>query len=124
MVRWTSVTVLASIVASGLLSGSAGARSRPSHHPVVPAALVETSPSLAPFQHVRFCLRYPADCSSNPTDQERIDLTVENSELLDRTVRREIHPRLSLKCLVKQNVLSNSLNRCSLLQSDLDRSKH
>jgi predicted transglutaminase-like cysteine proteinase len=90
MGRWTSVTVLASIVASGLLSGSAGARSRPSRHPVVPAALVETSPSLAPFQHVRFCLRYPADCSSNPTEQERIDLTVEISELLDR-VNRDVN---------------------------------
>jgi predicted transglutaminase-like cysteine proteinase len=87
MTRWTSVTLLSSIVASGLLSGNAGASGRPSHNPVVPAALVETSPSLAPFQHVRFCLRYPADCRSNPTEEERIDLTGENAELLDRVNR-------------------------------------
>jgi predicted transglutaminase-like cysteine proteinase len=39
---------------------------------------------LAPFQHVRFCLRYPDDCSSNLTEDERIVLTGENSEMLDR----------------------------------------
>jgi predicted transglutaminase-like cysteine proteinase len=53
----------------------------------VPAALVETSPSLAPFQHVRFCLRYPADCRSNQTEDERIDLTPETSDLLERINR-------------------------------------
>jgi predicted transglutaminase-like cysteine proteinase len=90
MTRLTSVTLLFSIVAGGLLSGGAGARSRPSHNPAVPASLVETSPSLAPFQHVRFCLRYPADCRSNPTENERIELTGENSELLDR-VNRDVN---------------------------------
>jgi predicted transglutaminase-like cysteine proteinase len=87
MTRLTSVTLLFSIVAGGLLPGSAGARSRPPHDPAVPASLVETSPSLAPFQHVRFCLHYPADCRSNLTEAERIDLTVEDSELLDRVNR-------------------------------------
>jgi len=94
MARWTSVTVLSSIVAGGLLSGSAGARSRPSHIPVVPVSLVETSPSLAPFQHVRFCLRYPADCRSNPTENERIDLTDENAELLDG-VNRDVNAAIA-----------------------------
>jgi predicted transglutaminase-like cysteine proteinase len=94
MARWISVTVLASVVTSGLLSGSAGARSRPSHTPAGPATLVETSPSLAPFQHVRFCLRYPADCRSNPTEQERIDLTDENSQLLDR-VNRDVNAAIA-----------------------------
>lgn len=84
MTRLTSVTLLFSIVASGLLLGGAAARGRPPHDSAVPASLVETSPSLAPFQHVRFCLRYPDDCSSNLTEDERIVLTGENSELLDR----------------------------------------
>jgi hypothetical protein len=75
MTRLTSVTVLFSIVASGLLSGGAGAKTRPSHNPAVPASLVETTLSLAPFQHVRFCLRYPADCRSNLMEDERIELT-------------------------------------------------
>jgi hypothetical protein len=29
--------------------------------------IVDASPTLAPFQHVRFCLRYPSDCKSDPT---------------------------------------------------------
>jgi len=84
--RSTSVTLLLAMVV-GLLPGGAGARSRPPHEPLVPAVLVETSFSLAPFQHVRFCLRYPADCQSNPSEAERIELTDENSALLDRVNR-------------------------------------
>ena len=42
------------------------------------------------FQHVRFCLRYPADCRSNLPEDERIELTGENSELLDR-VNRDVN---------------------------------
>jgi predicted transglutaminase-like cysteine proteinase len=86
--RLTSVTLLFSIVAGGLVSDDAAARSRPPRDPAVPASLVETSPSLAPFQHVRFCLRYPDDCRSNLAEDERIDLTSEHSELLDRVNRR------------------------------------
>jgi predicted transglutaminase-like cysteine proteinase len=85
--RSTSAMVLVAIVASGMLPGGAGARSRPPHEALVPTSLVATSSSLAPFQHVRFCIRYPADCRSNPTEAERIDLTDENSALLDRVNR-------------------------------------
>ena len=46
--------------------------------------IVEASPTLAPFQHVRFCLRYPSDCKSNPTENERIDLDAQTTELLKR----------------------------------------
>jgi len=88
MTRLSSVTLLFSIVASGLVSGDASARSRPLRDPAVPVALVETSPSLAPFQHVRFCLRYPDDCRSNLGEDDRIDLTSERSELLDGVNRR------------------------------------
>lgn len=87
MTRLCSVTLLFSIVAAALFSGGAAARSGPPRNAPGPASLVETSPSLAPFQHVRFCLRYPADCKSNQTEDERIDLTPENSELLERVNR-------------------------------------
>ena len=80
------MTLLLAMVV-GLLPGDAGARSRPPLDPLLPASLVETSFSLAPFQHVRFCLRYPADCRSNPSEAERIELTDENSALLDRVNR-------------------------------------
>jgi predicted transglutaminase-like cysteine proteinase len=90
MTRLTSVTLLLSILASGLPSSGAAARNRPPHDSAAPATLVETSPSLAPFQHVRFCLRYPADCSSNRMEDERIDLTADNSDLLAR-VNRDVN---------------------------------
>jgi predicted transglutaminase-like cysteine proteinase len=41
------------------------------------------SPTLAPFQHVRFVFA-PSDCKSDPTENERIDLNAETSELLKR----------------------------------------
>jgi predicted transglutaminase-like cysteine proteinase len=87
MARLTPGTLLISVVSSGLLLGGAHARSRPVHDTAAPASLVETSPSLAPFQHVRFCLRYPADCRSDSTEDEHIDLTDGNSELLGRVNR-------------------------------------
>ncbi len=59
--------------------------------------IVDASPTLAPFQHVRFCLRYPSDCKSNPAENERIDLSAETSELLKRVnhdVNLSIEPML------------------------------
>lgn len=46
--------------------------------------ILNASPTLAPLQHVRFCLRYPSDCKSDPAQDERIDLTTETWELLKR----------------------------------------
>jgi predicted transglutaminase-like cysteine proteinase len=60
-------------------------------------AIVEGAPTLAPFQHVRFCLKYPADCTSSPADLERIELKVETLELLRRvnnSVNIAIAPKL------------------------------
>jgi predicted transglutaminase-like cysteine proteinase len=67
-----------------LTAGSADARNRsvPESNSLTP--IVEASPTLAPFQHVRFCLRYPSDCKSNPTENERIDLDAQTTELLKR----------------------------------------
>ena len=65
-----------------LCSGSVHARNRtlPDLNSLTP--IVEGSPTLAPFQHVRFCLRYPSDCKSDSTESERIDLNAETVELL------------------------------------------
>lgn len=87
MVRCTSTTLLFSILAAGLLSGNADARSRLPANPNTPAPIAEASPTLAPFQHVRFCLHYPSECKSDPTENKRIELTAENSELLNRVNR-------------------------------------
>jgi len=88
MTRQMLVMLLLSVVACGQFPIGASAASGPLHDPAAVASLVEGPPSLAPFQHVRFCLRYPNDCKSNPTENEQIDLTDENSALLDRINRR------------------------------------
>src|SRR5216683_3970476 len=73
------VTMLGLLIAS--VATSAHARDQ---QDIPPPPIMEASPALAPFQHVRFCLRYPADCKSDPTETDRIELTAENSELLKR----------------------------------------
>jgi len=65
-------------------AGNADARSRSPQDSKPSTSIVDGSPTLAPFQHVRFCLRYPSDCKSNPTEIERIDLNAETSDLLKR----------------------------------------
>src|SRR5580692_733401 len=52
--------------------------------------ILEALPILAPFQHVRFCLHYPADCKSDPKESERIALNDETSQLLER-VNRDVN---------------------------------
>jgi len=63
---------------------SADARNRPLPDSNSLTPIVEASPTLAPFQHVRFCLRYPSDCKTSPTENERIDLDAQTTELLKR----------------------------------------
>lgn len=76
------------IAGATLLSGPADAGNRPQHDTNSSATLIaEASPTLAPFQHVRFCLRYPSECKLDATEIERIDLTPENSALLERVNR-------------------------------------
>ena len=69
---------------AALSAGSVDARNRPLPDSNSLTPIVEASPTLAPFQHVRFCLRYPSDCKSNPTENERIDLDAQTTELLKR----------------------------------------
>jgi predicted transglutaminase-like cysteine proteinase len=69
----------------GALSvGSADARSRSPQDLSLLTPIVNAAPTLTPFQHVRFCLRYPSDCKSNPAENDHIDLDAETSELLKR----------------------------------------
>jgi predicted transglutaminase-like cysteine proteinase len=69
----------------GALSvGSADARSRSPRDLSLLTPIVNAAPTLTPFQHVRFCLRYPSDCKSNPAENDHIDLDAETSELLKR----------------------------------------
>jgi predicted transglutaminase-like cysteine proteinase len=59
--------------------------------------IIESSPTLAPFQHVRFCLRYPADCRSSSDQANRVELNAQTMQLLDRVnrdVNLSITPRI------------------------------
>jgi len=89
--------MLLAILAGAITAGSADARSRSPQDSNLLTPIVDASPTLAPFQHVRFCLRYPSDCKSNPAENDRIDLSADTSELLNRvnhSVNLSIAPML------------------------------
>jgi predicted transglutaminase-like cysteine proteinase len=81
LLLWISLVTVFSV-------GNADARIRTPFDASAQTPIVESSPTLAPFQHVRFCLRYPGDCQSNSADSERIDLNVQTLELLKRVNRK------------------------------------
>jgi predicted transglutaminase-like cysteine proteinase len=82
MARPVSFFFLSVVFGTASIADEANARNR--QDTSSPPPIIETAPALAPFQHVRFCLRYPADCKSNPMEVDRIELNAENSELLKR----------------------------------------
>jgi len=79
-----SALILGVLIVS--FAGSADARNRQE----TLSPIMEASPALAPFQHVRFCLRYPSECKSNPAESDRIDLNANNEDLLKR-VNRDVN---------------------------------
>jgi len=83
-----SSLVLLAALAIVLPHGGAGARTRIPFKASMLTPVVESGPTLAPFQHIRFCLQYPDDCRSNSAENERIDLTSGNLELLKRINHR------------------------------------
>jgi hypothetical protein len=91
------------VFAGALSVGSADARSRSLQDSGLLTPIMDASPTLAPFQHVRFCLRYPTDCKSDPAENQRIDLNAETLELLKRVNHRVNmfrHPRAMVRILV------------------------
>ncbi len=87
MARSASAISLSSI-ALLILLGPAQGRSLIDSSVVMPIA--EASPTLSPFQHVRFCLRYPTDCKSDPVGTTTIELTAETLETMQR-VNRDVN---------------------------------
>ena len=85
------------IFAVAVCAGSAGARNRSAQDPNISTPIADASPTLAPFQHVRFCLRYPSDCKSNPMENERIELnaqTLDSLKRVNQSVNASIIPEL------------------------------
>jgi predicted transglutaminase-like cysteine proteinase len=94
MTRCSQPTLFA-IIAGIIILGGSEAHSGSTQNSTLLVSITEASPTLAPFQHVRFCLRYPSDCGSNPTADEQVELTTETSELLKRvnySVNKSIAP--------------------------------
>jgi predicted transglutaminase-like cysteine proteinase len=56
----------------------------------VATPISESSPTLSPFQHVRFCMRYPTDCKSDPAGSMTVELTAETLETMQR-VNRDVN---------------------------------
>lgn len=55
------------------------------------------APVLAPFQHIRFCLRYPQECSANEIGSDVLAHSKQAIDLLDRVnsdVNASIAPRM------------------------------
>jgi len=73
MARCAQAISLFIVAASALLAGGADARSRLSQDISRPMPIVASSPTLAPFQHVRFCLHYPAECKSEARGLDRVE---------------------------------------------------
>jgi predicted transglutaminase-like cysteine proteinase len=92
-----SALLISVLAASGLAATAANARDHSIQESMAPAAITEGAPTLAPFQHVRFCLRFPSECKSDSAGEERIGLRPETAQLLDRVnraVNTEIAPTL------------------------------
>jgi predicted transglutaminase-like cysteine proteinase len=97
-----SSLVLLAALAIVLPHGGAGARTRIPFKASTP--VVESGPTLAPFQHIRFCLQYPDDCRSNSAASERIDLTSQSLELLKR-----VNHRVNVSIVSKSKAYGSSL---------------
>ena len=79
-----------SLSSIALLMALAPAQGRSLIETSVAMPIAEASPTLSPFQHVRFCLRYPADCKSDPTQTTTVELTAETLETMQR-VNRDVN---------------------------------
>jgi predicted transglutaminase-like cysteine proteinase len=93
MVRRSVSFILFATATAVLCSGTASAGPKSSTTSVW-TPITEAAPTLAPFQHVRFCLRYPSDCKSDSSQADRIDLNTENLDLLVR-VNRGVNAAIS-----------------------------
>jgi predicted transglutaminase-like cysteine proteinase len=91
---WRFIITMAGF--SAYLTGNADARSPAPPEPRASLSIVETTPTLAPFQHVRFCLRYPADCTASSGQTGRIKLDRPTMELLKR-VNRDVNLSIAPK---------------------------
>ena len=88
------LTVIA-LLAAGVLASSAGEAAG-----IYPAGLETTpsiqasTPTLAPFQHIRFCIRHPLDCRTDLAAPDSVELTPGLFELMD-SINREVNAAIT-----------------------------
>ena len=99
-----SSLILLAAFAIVLPHGGAGAGTRIPFKASTRTPVIEAVPTLAPFQHIRFCLRYPDDCRSNSPASERVNLTSESFELLKR-----VNHRVNVSIVSKSKAYGSSL---------------
>jgi predicted transglutaminase-like cysteine proteinase len=86
---WRSYLAISTVI--GLLpAANADARSMIPLDSIILTPIIESSATLVPFQHVRFCLRYPADCKPSSNETNRIELNQQTVQLLER-VNRDVN---------------------------------
>jgi predicted transglutaminase-like cysteine proteinase len=91
--------LLYTILASCMFAFRAEAGHRAVQQSNAISRVAESSPTLAPFQHVRFCLRYPSECITNSTEPESIewnDGAVELLKTVNESVNASITPEVKL----------------------------
>lgn len=90
--------VMTMVGAAACMTAHADAGSPAATDPKRLPSIVESSPTLAPFQHVRFCLRYPSDCTLSPLTATPIELDQPTMDLL-KQVNHDVN--LSIAPMVK-----------------------
>lgn len=95
-------TLILLAVAAGSMAVTANARSRPASEV---SFITGVSPTLAPFQHVRFCLRYPADCKAATNQGTVVELDDKTGDLL-----RRVNRRVNLSIAPRSKTYGSNLN--------------
>jgi predicted transglutaminase-like cysteine proteinase len=89
-----NLAILLGLLTAGAVATDANGRSTERADALAP--IVGRSATLAPFQHVRFCLRYPADCQPNSVHNARVEFnpqTIEQIRRVNNNVNQAIAPR-------------------------------
>jgi len=89
-----NLAILLGLLTVGAVATDAHGRSTERADALAP--IVGRTATLAPFQHVRFCLRYPADCQPNSVHNARVEFNPQTIELIRRVnnnVNQAIAPR-------------------------------
>lgn len=92
--RLPSITFCALVLAGG---GPSLAMDRSENRPARQAGISESAPSLAPFQHVRFCIRNPMECQRVGADRRQLPWSSDLSRQLvvvNDAVNASIRPRI------------------------------